>query len=208
MEKFSVQHELEERSKKVWEKTALWKPRSMKEQSRCSRHWSRDSPLAHDEVGCPPAVYGQPWWSMWNHLKELVTCGKLMLEQTSTRTCGPVERSTHCTALKGPVFEKFMKKCSLWEGPTLEKSTEDSLLWEGSSAGAEMKVRRKKWKRQCVMNWLQHLLLIQRATQREEIDKSISKLSLGRREGWGEVVLRSGLIFLLSYSDLTCNKLS
>ena len=27
------------------------------------------------------------------------------------------------------------------------------------------------------------------------------KLSLGRREGWGEAVLRSGFIFSLSYSD-------
>jgi len=34
------------------------------------------------------------------------------------------------------------------------------------------------------------------------------KLSPGRREGWGEGVLRSGFIFSLSYSDLIGDKLN
>ena len=34
------------------------------------------------------------------------------------------------------------------------------------------------------------------------------KLSPGRREGWGEGVLRSGFIFSSSYSDLIGDKLN
>jgi len=34
------------------------------------------------------------------------------------------------------------------------------------------------------------------------------KLSLGRREGWGEGVLRSGFIFSLCYSDLIGDELN
>jgi len=38
--------------------------------------------------------------------------------------------------------------------------------------------------------------------------KSGAKLSPGRREGWGKVLLRSGFIFSLPYSDLIGDKLS
>ena len=44
--------------------------------------------------------------------------------------------------------------------------------------------------------------------QREEIENSRVKLSLGRKEGWGEGVLRFSFYFSLSYSDLIDNKLN
>jgi len=45
-------------------------------------------------------------------------------------------------------------------------------------------------------------------TQGEEVEKLGVKLSPGRREGWGEVVLRFSLYFSLPYSDLIRNKLN
>ena len=42
----------------------------------------------------------------------------------------------------------------------------------------------------------------------EEVEESGAKLSLGRREGWGEGVFKIWFYFSLSYSDLTGNKLN
>jgi len=41
-----------------------------------------------------------------------------------------------------------------------------------------------------------------------EVEKSGVKLSLGKREGWGEGVLRFNFYFSLSYSNLIGNKLN
>ena len=98
----------------------------------------------------------------------------------------------------------FLKDCTPWEGPTLEQLVEDCLPWEGPHAGAgqerqedgaaETTCRKPHSPSPC-------------AAQAEEVENSGGKLSLGRREGWGEGVYRFVLLSHYPTSLLIGNKI-
>ena len=157
--------------------------------------------------------------------------GEPALEQAPGRTCGPMERGAHagasfagrtcdpagdprwsslclkgCTPWEEPTLENFMKNCTPWERLMLEKFVENCLLWEEPHAGAGEECKESSsWGgsgRDSVW-WSDHSPHSPPTcvAQGEEGENSGVKLSPGRREGWGEGVLRFGFIFY--YPTLT-----
>ena len=114
-----------------------------------------------------------------------------------------------CTPCKGPMLEQFMKNCSPWEGLTLEKFVEDCLLWEKPHTGAEEEHEQEGVaETTCDELTATPIPRPPAPLGEKEVENSGVKLSLGRREGWGEGVFKIWFYFSLSYSDLTGNKLN
>ena len=139
-----------------------------------------------------------------------------MLEQAPGRSCGHGEEPTQeqvlltrAVACGRPMLEEFMKNCSPWEGPTLEQFMKNCLLWEGPHTGAgEEHEEEGTAETKCYRLTTTPIPHPPVPFQGEEVEKSGVKLSPGRREEWGEGVLRFGFISYYPTRILISNKLN
>jgi len=100
----------------------------------------------------------------------------------------------------------FLKNCTPWEGPTLGQFV-NCLPWEGTHAGAgEESEEEGAAEALCDELTITPISLSPCAAHGEEAENLGVELSPGRREGWGEGVLRFSFYFSLPYSDLIGNK--
>jgi len=178
--------------------------------------WSRSLPVAHGRDPMPEQV--DAWRKLWPHGKPMLeqvparTCRPV--ERGAHAKAGLLAglvtpRGTHAGATcswrtaphgKGPTLGHFVKSCSPWEGLTLEKFVKNCLPWEAPHAGAREKCKESSpWGEQSSRDnmwwtdWHPHSPSPW-AAWREGRRETGVKLSLGRREGWGEGVWRSGFI--------------
>ena len=112
------------------------------------------------------------------------------------------------------MLEQFLKNCSLWEGLALEKFMEDCLLWEGPHAGAGEEREESSPEGEgaaettCDELTTTPIPCPPVPLAGEEVENLGVKLSLGRREGWGEGVFKIWVYFSLPFSDLIGNTLN
>ncbi|GAB0186393.1 EH domain-containing protein 4 [Grus japonensis] len=148
------------------------------------------------------------WQDLWTHGEKSPCWSRF-----AGRTCDPMgDRSWRnlvlkdCTPWKGPMLEQFAKNCgkdsgwrSLWRTVSCER---DPMLEQGKS------VMSPPPEEEGAAETTDHNphSLSPCATGGEEVEKLGVKLSPGRREGWGEGVLR--FYFISHYRDLIDNILN
>jgi len=104
-----------------------------------------------------------------------------------------------CTLWRGPTLGQFVQSCSPWEGPTLQTFVENCLLWVCPHAGAGAECEESSPEGQGAAETTCDELTITPVPLRHLRGggggrETGVKLSPGRREGWGEGVLKSGFI--------------
>lgn len=91
------------------------------------------------------------------------------------------------------MLQKSMKICSLWEGLLLQRFMEDCFLWEAPQAEAGHECEESSpWGGRSSTNWPQPPFPVCLCCCGEELENLGVQLSLGRMDGCGEGVLRSG----------------
>jgi len=189
----------------------------------------------HGEAGCPPAAHGGPQWSrspraargrdptpeQVDAWRKLWPRGEPALEQVCWQGLWPCGGPT----LEQPVPDGLYPMGGTCAGAVCEElqpvgrthieelcgelsSIRDTSHCSRGRVWGVLPLRDKERQRQHVMNWPQPPFPVHLHRSGEGGREMGVKLSRGRREGWGEGVLRSGFIFLLSCSDLIGDELN